>query len=83
MAPKKSLFQRMKAKPHGDWAIGDVETVCRQAGLDVLPPSSGSHYKAFSSRIDGILSIPAARPIKAVYIRKLVGLIEAHMAAAR
>lgn len=77
MAPKKTLFERMKARPR-DWSIGDVETVCSQCGLHCDKPSNGSHYKVYSDRLAVILTVPAARPIKPVYIRKLVSLIESH-----
>lgn len=83
MAPKKSLFERMKLKPNGDWAIEDVKTLCRQCGVEIHKPSSGSHYTVSSDRLENILTVPYNRPIKAVYIRLLVRLIEEHRKAAK
>ena len=83
MAKKKSLLKQMKANPRADWDIGDVIKLCEQVGLVATPPSRGSHYKIHSSLVDGILTVPARRPIKAVYIRSFVGLVEAHIEYSR
>ncbi|MDQ4059568.1 MAG: type II toxin-antitoxin system HicA family toxin [Pseudomonadota bacterium] len=60
------------AQPCGDWTIKDVETLCREHGLSLLPPSRGSHYKVGHPSMSEILTIPFARPTKPVYIRHLV-----------
>lgn len=46
---KKSLLERRKANPKGDWTISDVKTLCRRVGLDICPPSGGSHYTVQSA----------------------------------
>jgi hypothetical protein len=78
MARKRSLLDKMAANPADDWTIPDVERLCREVGLTCLPPSHGSHYVVFSDALDGILTVPARRPTKPVYIRKLVALATAH-----
>ena len=68
----------MRANPAGDWRIDDVRVVCSEFGIDLLAPrSGGSHYKVTHRSQHDILSIPARRPIKAVYIRRLVEFVEA------
>ncbi len=68
----------MRVNPAGDWRIDDVRVVCREFGIDLLAPrSGGSHYKVTHRSQHDILSIPARRPIKAVYIRRLVEFVEA------
>src|SRR5262249_2591713 len=68
----------MRSNPAGDWRIEDVVAVCREHGLRCSPPSSGgSHYKVSHPASRDILTIPSRRPVKPVYIRKLVRLIEA------
>lgn len=70
------LLARMRRNPQGDWTIRDVERVCAQAGLRCTPPTGGgSHYKVSHPARAEILTIPARRPIKPVYIRKLVQLV--------
>jgi hypothetical protein len=71
------LFEEMKRNPHADWTIKDVERVCRENGLNCRPPSGGgSHYKVSHSRFAYIQTIPFKRPIKPVYIRRLVIFID-------
>jgi hypothetical protein len=52
--------------------------LCREYGLECSPPrGGGSHYKIAHAAIPDMLSIPFARPIKPVYIRKLVQMVDA------
>ena len=78
MRKRKSLLEKMRANPRGDWQIKDVETLCEQVGLELRPPSGGSHFKVCSPLLRDILTIPARRPIKAPYIRNLVSYSDAH-----
>jgi hypothetical protein len=72
------LLQRMRRNPAGDWQIRDVEAVCRECGLLFRPGRGTSHAHAKHPNAREILTIPARRPIKPVYIRKLVRYIEVH-----
>ena len=73
-----SLIDRMRRNPASDWTIRDIETVCRKHDVACLPPSGGgSHYKVSAPDMREILTIPAHRPIKPIYIRKLVRFIDA------
>lgn len=72
------LLERMRRNPAGDWQIRDVEAVCREHGLLFRPGKGTSHAHAKHPRAREILTIPARRPIKPVYIRKLVRYIDAH-----
>ena len=72
------LLDRMRRNPASDWTVGDVASVCAQHGVRCVPPSGGgSHYKVSHPSQRAILTIPRARPVKPVYIRKLVRFIEA------
>lgn len=70
------LLSRMRGNNQGGWTIKDVETLCGQHGLSCLPPRRGSHYKVKRPGVKIILTIPFHRPIKPVYIRRLVWLID-------
>ena len=72
------LLDRMRRNPAGDWQIRDVEAVCHQYGLLFRSGKGTSHCNAKHPAAREILTIPARRPIKPVYIRKLVRYIEAH-----
>ena len=71
------LMERMRRNPAGDWHIRDVEAVCREYGLQ-FRTGKGSHAHAKHPSAREILTILARRPIKPVYIRKLVRYIEEH-----
>jgi len=75
-------LDQMRANPKGKWRIQDVEAVCATYGLRCSPPrGGGSHYKVGHPAIPEMLSIPFARPIKSVYIRKFVQMVDAVLRA--
>ena len=68
----------MRGNPQANWTVGDVEAVCRASGLLCAPArGGGSHYKVAHPSQSSILTIPSRRPIKPIYIRKLVAFIDA------
>lgn len=71
-------LEKMRANPKADWIIDDVKALCWRVGLSCQAPSSGSHYTVSSPYLDGILTVPAARPIKPHYIKSLVAMVDAH-----
>lgn len=82
MSRGEKRLEEMRANPAGDWQIDDVRPVCGEFGIDLLAPRSGSsHYKMTHRSQRDILTIPARRPIKAVYIRRLVQFVDAVRAA--
>jgi hypothetical protein len=70
-----ALLERMRAAPR-DWRIVDIERLCRAFGIACTPPRKGSHYKVKHAAVASILTIPAHRPIKPVYVRELVKFID-------
>lgn len=78
-AVSSKMLERMREN-RKDWRIEQVETLCRQVGLCCRPPKTGSHYKITSAvATNGILTIPANRPIKPVYIKLLIELADQHI----
>lgn len=69
------LLEKMRANPR-DWQIGDIVSVCRAYDVSCTPPRKGSHYKVKHPGRKDILTIPAHRPIKAVYIVDLVHFLD-------
>jgi hypothetical protein len=73
------MLDKMRANPR-DWKISNVETLCNQVGLTCMAPrGGGSHFRVSSEHLQGILTIPAHRPIKPPYILNLVGLADTHI----
>ena len=70
--PEKILIQ-MKANPL-DWRIESLKTVAENFGLQWREPS-GSHT-VFRHSNGAKLSVPAKRPIKPIYVKKFVKLVE-------
>ena len=64
----------MRGNPR-DWRIDDVVAVCTGFGASCDPPRKGSHFKVKHPQRAEILTIPANRPIKPVYIRSLVAFL--------
>ena len=77
MTKADKLLAQMRQNAAGDWTIADVARVCGGLGWQCLPPSGGgSHWKVTAPGAEAILTVPARRPIKAVYIRQLLAMIE-------
>jgi hypothetical protein len=72
----EKLLEKMRARQR-DWRIEDVVTLCAAFGVTCTPPHKGSHYKVKHDRHPEILTIPAHRPIKPIYITSLVRFIDA------
>ena len=75
MAKATKLIERMRANPAGDWTIDDVIALCRGYGITCSAPKRGDHFKVSHATHDQILTVPAHRPINAVYIRKLAKFV--------
>ncbi|WP_395817974.1 type II toxin-antitoxin system HicA family toxin [Devosia sp.] len=70
-------LEQMRTNPRADWTIADVEALCREFDMLVEPPrGGGSHFKVHYPGLREILTVPSRRPIKPVYIRQLVRLID-------
>ena len=77
MSQGEKRLQRMRANPAGDWQIADVKLVCRTYGIECLEPSGGSHYKVAHPSQREILTVVHGRPIRAIYIKRLVQFVDA------
>ena len=76
MRKASDLLEAMRRNPSGNWTIDDVRKVCEQRGCQCLAPTRGSHWKVAAPGRSEILMVPARRPIKPVYVRKLVAMLE-------
>jgi hypothetical protein len=58
--------------------MSDIEAVCGEHGVLCAPPrGGGSHFKVAHPAAAEKLTIPFNRPIKPIYIRKLVAFLDA------
>jgi hypothetical protein len=66
----------MRSNPR-DWHIEDIRTICRAFDLRFRKPGSGgSHATISHSSQPEILTVVSRKPVKPVYIVKLVSFID-------
>jgi predicted RNA binding protein YcfA (HicA-like mRNA interferase family) len=65
----------VRANPKGDWRIDDLETVAASLGIKIRK-SGGSHAVFSHPATATPLTVPARRPIKPVYIRHFLDMID-------
>jgi hypothetical protein len=73
MARLDKLLAAMRRNPRGDWRIEQLKALADRYGIAWRQP--GTSHVTFRSRGDK-LTVPARRPIKPIYIRKFLALIE-------
>jgi hypothetical protein len=74
MTKTRKLLEKMRHNPR-DWRIEELETIAKHCGINVRK-SGGSHVIFDHPKWIELLSIPARRPIKPIYVKKLVSLID-------
>ena len=74
MSSTDKTFKKMCNNPN-DWRIGDLEAIAERYGVGTRK-RGGSHVVFHHPSWLDILCVPARRPIKAIYIKKFVALIE-------
>lgn len=66
----------MRLHPSG-WRIEQLQAVAEQNSLEWRRPGRGGSHVIFSApSVRGIVSVPAKRPIKPIYIRQFLNLID-------
>lgn len=68
------LLDAMRQNPN-DWAMAKLLIVAKQHGLEVRS-TGGSHHVFSHPSVKAPLSVPARRPIKVIYIKRFVALID-------
>jgi len=75
MSRQEKLLARMRRNPRGDWRIEQLEAIADHHGITYRQP--GTSHVIFAPPGRNVLSVPAHRPIKPVYARKFVAMIDA------
>ena len=73
MAKAEKLLERMRDNPR-DWRIKQLQTVA--VAYDIAWVHDGGSHCTFRTAKGEKLTVPAKRPIKPVYIRQFVDLID-------
>jgi len=76
VAAASKTLPKMRRNQTG-WRIDQLQSVAAENGVGWRTPGHGGSHVIFSaSGLREILSVPAKRPIKPVYIRKFLALID-------
>lgn len=74
MSTADKLLEKMKNNPR-DWRIESLLSIAEKCGIEVRN-HGGSHHVFSASGSELAVTIPAHRPIKPVYIRQFLLLVE-------
>lgn len=74
MSTGDKLIEQMRRNPRADWHIDDFKTAAKACGIAWRSPG-GSHV-IFVPGSGAGLSVPARRPIKPIYVRLFVAMID-------
>ena len=80
MARRDKRLERMRSNPR-DWTRDDVQSLCDSFDIGCKKPAGTSHFTVSDPTQSLILTIVADKPIKQVYIKKLVAFVDAVQAA--
>jgi len=75
------LLDAMRNNPR-DWRMAQLLTVARQFDIETRN-DGGSHHVFAHAAVPGIVTVPAHRPIKPVYVRQFLALIQARKGVTR
>jgi len=74
MSTHEKLLARMRNNPR-DWRIDDLKSVANRLRID-WRNEGGSHHVFSFPGVDDDVCVPAHRPIKPVYVRLFVALVD-------
>lgn len=73
MSKAAKQIEKMRNNPR-DWRIEDLKAVADRVGLEYRQP--GTSHVTFRANSGQKLTVPAKKPIKAIYIKMFVELID-------
>jgi hypothetical protein len=73
MARAERILRNMRNNPR-DWRIEDLKLLAGRYGIAWRQP--GTSHVTFRSAAGAVLSVPAHKPIKPVYVKAFLKLIE-------
>jgi predicted RNA binding protein YcfA (HicA-like mRNA interferase family) len=74
MSQIEKLIEAIKRNPK-DVPWGDIDKVLKYYGFNCRH-RGGSHYNYYHPELSEILTIPRRRPVKAIYVKQALELIE-------
>ena len=75
MSRAVKLLQKMKANPKADWTQSNVKTLVK--AFDLTLRQRDTNHAVITNHSGQHVTVPMHKPIKPLYIKRLVELIEA------
>jgi len=76
MSKLSKLYNKVVRNPK-DVDFEELDRILRECGFKCRQPRKGSsHYIYYHPELPDLLSIPKARPVKAIYVRDAITAIE-------
>jgi hypothetical protein len=74
MIQRAKLLSRMRANPR-DWSIDDLKALAKHFDVDWRQP--GTSHVTFTAAGQIPVTVPAHKPVKPIYIKKFLALLDA------
>ena len=74
MSKAAKLLEKMKSNPQDDWTPDNVKVLCTAFSLTMR--QRGTSHAVITNTYGAHLTVPMHKPIKALYIKRLIKLIE-------
>ncbi len=74
MSKINKTIQKMRKNPR-DWKIEVLESIAQRTGI-LTRKSGGSHVVFFHEQSELVITVPAKRPIKPIYIYQFLSLLD-------
>ncbi len=74
MSTTDKKLKAMKSNPQNDWRIEDLCSLANRFDIEYRQP--GTSHVTFSCKNGSCLTVPAHKPIKAIYIKKFVEMVK-------
>ena len=75
MGKAEKLLQQMRANPKADWTPDNIRTICKACKLTLR--QRGTSHAVLTNSKGEHLTVPMHKPIKPLYIKRLIKFIEA------
>jgi hypothetical protein len=70
----EKLLARMRNNPRDDWQIDDFKALAERYGIDWRQPGT-SHVTFIRTGLEPV-TVPAHKPVKPIYVRRFLALID-------
>lgn len=74
MAARDKLIEQMRRNPMADWRIDQMKTIADH--YEILWRAPGGSHVVFLPASGSVLTVPARRPIKPIYVKMFVEMID-------